>query len=111
MPSKHSPEKLAERRLRACRRGYLQHRSAGLQHIEVKSVVAEKIKTMAASLDVHLEHQRIAGRPYHYARHATLAAKDTIGAESTRRALHLHQPIDANTIYLGQTPLKIPPLA
>ena len=91
MPGKHSPAKLAERRARAIRLGYALPRSDGKKYVEVPQGVARNVQVMAQSLELHRQHQEIAGRPFHYARLATAAAATAIGPVAARAAQDAHK--------------------
>eukprot|EP00973_Karenia_brevis_P068342 9506520-Karenia_brevis.AAC.1 len=65
MPHSRSHAKSAERWQRAVDRGYAQHILAGRQRIEVASEVAGRLKTLARSLEMHREHNLLAGHASH----------------------------------------------
>jgi len=71
MPRKFSPEKLAARRDRAVRLGFVKVVPDGMRHILVPAGLATRAKASVRSLALHVEHNFFNGRPAHYARHAT----------------------------------------
>ena len=46
---------------------------------------------MARSLELHADHEKQVGKPYHYARHATLAVRSAIGDEAWKVASAVHR--------------------
>jgi len=81
MPHKHSATKLVERRRRAVELGYVVPRPAtGKSYIEVDTNIVSRVRAMAASLATHRSHELLAGRNFHFARHASAAVQDRIGS-------------------------------
>ena len=86
MPGRHSVEKLAARRQRACDRGYLVPRADGIAHIAVPGPVVERVKAVTRSLVLHRDHVLLAREPLPVARVAARAVKGF----SHRRSSKLH---------------------
>ena len=82
MPGKHSACKLAERRARALQRGFLQPRPKDIQYVQVPCDIALKAKAEVKALALHSVLNKAAGKPHHFAAHAALAARGTIGEEA-----------------------------
>ena len=84
MPGKHSPGVLADRRLRALRRGFLHVRPPGddVQYVAVKREVAGRAKAQAKALATHHDLNKAAGQSFHFAAHAALAARSIIGEKA-----------------------------
>ena len=74
MPHSRSAAAMVLRRDRALQRGYLQSVPRGSSFILVPSPVHQRCKRVVASLALHASHNALAGKPYHFARHATAAA-------------------------------------
>ena len=86
MPGKHSPEKLAQRRLRAAQRGYITAKPKDTKFILVKDRIADRARCEVRSLQLHDELNCAAGTPRHFAAHAALAARSSIGEDAFRNA-------------------------
>ena len=86
-----SARALALRRQRAMDRGFLQQLPPGRRYVEVAAAVAEEVKAMAKSKELHVSHELAVGRAFHYARHATLAARSLIGENDWKRSNAAHR--------------------
>ena len=91
LPGKHSPVKLAERRDRARRRGFLLPRLAGQEYISVCSNIARSARASAKSLRLLARHNEIAGWNFHFAAHAAIAAHDEISDSEFKLAMKTHK--------------------
>eukprot|EP00441_Pelagodinium_beii_P016038 CAMPEP_0197678880 /NCGR_PEP_ID=MMETSP1338-20131121/90764_1 /TAXON_ID=43686 ORGANISM="Pelagodinium beii, Strain RCC1491" /NCGR_SAMPLE_ID=MMETSP1338 /ASSEMBLY_ACC=CAM_ASM_000754 /LENGTH=137 /DNA_ID=CAMNT_0043259867 /DNA_START=36 /DNA_END=446 /DNA_ORIENTATION=- len=91
MPHCHSISALAARRQRALERGFLRQRVAGFKYVAVAENMAMKVKQVAASLEVHGNHCKLAGRDIHTASVAALTVKKHIGQEGFQDALRTHK--------------------
>ena len=91
MPHLHSPAARLRRRERAVRRGYL---APGAGHdckfVAVAAAVAPRIRQMARSVELHLAHEQLAGRTFHYARTATGAVAERLSPDEARAAFRAH---------------------
>ena len=91
MPHLHSEASRAARRLRAIERGYLQSPPAEHSHVAVPAKLADRVRTMAKSMALHWEHQGKCAKPFHYARHATVAAAKIDASIRVSEALEIHR--------------------
>jgi len=89
MPHRHSAEASDRRRTRARELGLLQPRTAGHSHLLVREDLKPRVQAMVHSLALHEAHACGAGRPYHYARQASLAA--SLSPEALQHALEVHR--------------------
>jgi len=89
MPGVRSAAKLAERRERAVRRGFLISATRGC-HVAVHHDLRDRVKVVARSLELHAEHVGLTGQPHAYAHRAALAARPLLGEErfAAARAAH-----------------------
>ena len=92
MPHRHSAAAHAARQLRAHQRGYMRTKpSPGYSWIAVPDALVPRAKVMVASFETHCDHDRLAGRPSHFARQATIGAANYMSADQQHRALALHR--------------------
>ena len=91
MPGKHSPLRLAERRERALRRGFISPcSSTDFRHIRVPAAVASRTRSVAISLGHHHRHVELASVPTPFARAATRAVQARIAPREFKRAMKAH---------------------
>ena len=86
MPGLHSPSKLAARRDRAIERKFLLPRSSNQKYIEVSADLAHRAKATVKALAVHQALNVTAGKPFHFASHAALAARTMIGDDAFKKS-------------------------
>ena len=91
MPHRHSADARLRRRSRAERRCYVTAAPAGCRHVVVDAALVQRVKDMAFSLQLHREHNRVSGKPVHYARQAALNASAVIGHQQAAHAMGVHR--------------------
>ena len=89
MPGRHFPAKLLERHDRARERGFLRPLASQWESslIEVPKSIATRSKVVVRALATHDRLNKAAGKPFHFAAHAALAARPVVGDDSYRRAM------------------------
>ena len=89
----YSQEALDRRRKRAYERGYTAVAPSGFRFLLVREDLKEVVLACYRSLQLHLEHDRLAGAVHHHGRHATLLAhgQGKIGNDELKSSLRTHR--------------------
>ena len=93
MPRCYSPEALQRRRERDRLRGYLVPRPPGCRYVAVPERLHAAAYHAVRSLELHDQHDALAGQSHHYARLATHAAysRHLIDERAARGAQAVHR--------------------
>jgi len=92
MPRCWSAAALARRRARAFQRGFIvPHSSPGKKFVETDVRLANTVRLMARSVELHAQHDKVTGSRHHFARCATAATRHILPEPEVNRALRAHR--------------------